>query len=196
MRITPVRTTTIAAIAALCALAGSRAIAQGQQTPPPSATSAQPASARDDIPLKVDVVITRLEGEKKVSSLPFSLWVSTGAQTSVRMGSDVPIPTTTDGKAGVNYRNVGTSIDCRVASNVSGGIFRLNLAVQDSSVYGQEKTPQTASLGLVNGYPVIRSFSSQNSLVLRDGQSAEYVMATDKVTGEVLKVNVTLTAVK
>ena len=51
MRVTLVRTTTIAAIAALCALAGSRAIAEGQQTTPVSVTSAQPASAsaRDDI---------------------------------------------------------------------------------------------------------------------------------------------------
>ena len=137
------------------------------------------------------------ERVRQTSSLPFSLWVSTGNSnaTSIRTGSEVPMPTATEGKAGVTYHSVGTSIDCR-AQNPLTGKFMLTLSIQDSSLFAQEKTAQNSSLGLVSGYPVIRSFSSTNSLLLRDGQSAEYVMATDKVTGEVLKVTVTLTVVK
>jgi hypothetical protein len=150
---------------------------------------------REAVPLKVDFVISRYDGDKKISSLPFALWVSTGGSTNVRMGSDVPIPTSSDGKSGVSYRGIGTYIDCR-ASDAPGGKFTLDVQVQDSSVYtpGRE---QNSSLGqTVSGFPVIRSFSSSNRLTLRDGQSAEFVMATDKVSGEVLKVNVTLTTVK
>lgn len=193
------KTMTISTIFALCALAGSRATVQALQASPAGGTASQQSSGpilKEDVPLKVDVVISRFEGDKKTSSLPFSLWVSTGNSTSIRMGSEVPIPVTTDGKPGVQYRSVGTSIDTRVSKDVSGGTFRLSVTVQDSSVYAQEKTAQSGATGMVNGYPVIRSFQSNNSLTLRDGQSAEYVMATDKVSGEVLKVNVTLTAVK
>jgi len=35
-----------------------------------------------------------------------------------------------------------------------------------------------------------------NTLLLRDGQSSQLTSAADKVTGEILKVDVTLTVVK
>lgn len=147
------------------------------------------------VPLKVDFVITRSEGDKKISSLPFSLWVSTGGSTNVRMGSEVPIPTSTDGKAGVTYRSVGTFIDCR-AGEIPGGKFNLDVQVQDSSLFSPGREQGTQLGQTVSGYPVIRSFSASNHLTLRDGQSAEFVMATDKISGEVLKVTVTMAIVK
>jgi hypothetical protein len=52
------------------------------------------------VTLKLTVVILRFEGEKKIGSLPFVLMVIPGGErdgdgTSIQMGSDVPIPTTT-----------------------------------------------------------------------------------------------------
>ena len=45
------------------------------------------------IPLEVTLVIARYSGEKKTASLPFTLTVITNDQrTSLRMGTDVPIP--------------------------------------------------------------------------------------------------------
>ena len=41
--------------------------------------------------------------------------------------------------------------------------------------------------------PVFRSFQSNNALALRDGQSQQYVAAADPVTGETIRVDVTLT---
>jgi hypothetical protein len=41
-----------------------------------------------------------------------------------------------------------------------------------------------------------RTFSVGNSLPLRDGQTVEFASATDKVTGETVKVEVTLTIAK
>lgn len=52
-------------------------------------------------PAKVDVVIERYQADKKVSSMPFSLWVTGGApgrsdsQGSLRIGVAVPIGSTT-----------------------------------------------------------------------------------------------------
>ena len=44
--------------------------------------------------------------------------------------------------------------------------------------------------------PVLRTFSSDATLFLRDGQTAQLVVATDPLNGDVLKVDVTLTVVK
>ena len=44
--------------------------------------------------------------------------------------------------------------------------------------------------------PALRSFRFTNSLVLKDGQTAQFTTAVDKVTGVVTKVDVTLTVVK
>jgi len=179
---------------AASAIAPSTVLVARQDNPPP-ARQGGAAPAQEVVPLKVDFVITRFEGDKKLSSLPFSLWVSTGGSTNVRMGSEVPIPTAADGKTGVTYRSVGTFIDCR-ASNSPSGKFSLDVQVQDSSLYSPGKE-QASQIGqTLTGFPVIRSFSASNRLTLRDGQSAEFVMATDKVSGEVLKVNVTLSTVK
>jgi hypothetical protein len=48
----------------------------------------------------------------------------------------------------------------------------------------------------LNDVPTFRSFRSSNVVVLKDGQSTEFAAATDKISGEVVKVDVTLTVVK
>jgi len=42
------------------------------------------------------------------------------------------------------------------------------------------------------GIPTLRSLFTNNSVVLKDGQSAQFTAAADKMTGEVVKVDVTL----
>jgi hypothetical protein len=177
---------TLMALAALVILAAPLAAQDPAKPPPPP-----------KMPVKVDVVLSRYEGDKKISSLPFSLWVNANdVQSNLRMGMDVAIPSTADGKLVVNYRNIGTSIDCSVSS-VDAGRFQLNLSVQDSSIYNPDLGPGAgAKTGGVSGYPTFRNFNSGNRLILRDGQSAQYVMATDKISGEVLKVDVTITVIK
>jgi hypothetical protein len=48
----------------------------------------------------------------------------------------------------------------------------------------------------VQGAPVIRNFNASNNLVLRDGQTRQFTAAADRVTGEVIKVDVTLKVAK
>ena len=43
---------------------------------------------------------------------------------------------------------------------------------------------------------MFRSFKLSNTLLLKDGQSTQLTSASDKVSGEVLRVDVTLTVVK
>jgi hypothetical protein len=46
------------------------------------------------------------------------------------------------------------------------------------------------------GAPAFRSFKSNNTIALRDGQSLDYTMATDRISGEVYRVNIKLAVVK
>ena len=46
------------------------------------------------------------------------------------------------------------------------------------------------------GTPSFRSFRATNAMVLRSGETGQFTTATDKVTGETVKVDVTLTVVK
>jgi hypothetical protein len=169
----------------------------------PSTTNAQtqePAKAR--VPLEVEVVITRYDGTKKVSSLPYTLAVNAnGSEVQLNMGAEVAIPSTAftpvagggsnaNPLTSYNYRPVGTGIVAR-ATIAEDGRFDLMLNIDDSSVYTNPGAP--AGVGQL---PAFRSFRSRNTLLLRDGQTREYTAATDRVSGEVVRVSVTLKVVK
>ncbi len=154
-------------------------------------------------PLKVQVVISEFEGEKKVSSLPYVLSVNAAEapsrnMTNLRMGLRVPI--LVQGKEGqFQYHDVGTDIDCW-AQLMPEGRFRLWLATKRSSIYsaGLERKPAdwpSADQPLA-AQPIVRQFSGVLDLLLRDGQTVQTTMATDPVSGRVVKVDVTLNIVK
>ena len=184
----------------------STAVARTQEKAAPSPT------AGGGTPLKVQVVISRYQGEKKISSLPYSLSVTGGTtnlsdpsflgRANLRMGAKVPVASTSytpiaAGGAGVNplvsyqYQDVGTNIDCQVWS-VEDGRFRVEITIEDSSVYPDEKEIP----GTVKGNPSFRSFRGSDSMLLKDGATAQFTTATDKVSGETVRVDVTLTVVK
>jgi hypothetical protein len=89
------------------------------------------------VPLKVQIVVSRYEGEKKVSSLPYTLAVNAndGAITQdgqfrpynvarLRTGANVPIPNGAPSKESSimswTYKSIGTNIDCTAPRSESG----------------------------------------------------------------------------
>ena len=193
-------------IAAVVGISMVTSAAAQEQLPDAAAKRAQvetvtPRRDPPQVALKVQVVLTRTQGEKKISSMPFVLGVlsPSAAGSSVRMGVDVPImagPKVGGSPANFNYRNVGTNIDCR-AENAGDGLYRLVLTVEDSSV---QINPPRAGAGAqeptTSDFPSFRTFKSSFSILLRDGQTHQYTSATDPVSGEVMKVDVGLTVVK
>ena len=166
------------------------------------------ASAAAEVPLKVQVVLSRYSGEKRISSTPYTLAVvgmaaGKAESTKMRMGVDVPIPqtifsqpkdgTTTVPQVSYQYRSVGTSMDCK-ATIQDAGVFKLDLTVTDNAVMMPDAAQ--AAKGGVAGAPSIRNFTSSFSLLLKDGQTAQHTAATDPVSGEVLRVDVTLVILK
>jgi hypothetical protein len=198
------------AIVAAVLLGLSAGVAAAQQT--------APTAPKPNIPVKVDVVLSRYQGEKKTSSLPFSMWLDVPwgpqpAYTSVRMGVDVPVgkkvttssrmngapaenrtTTTTSGTdSSTEYRYVGTSIDCRV-SQPADGRLTVDINVQDSSIYTADGPGRGAQR--ISDPVAFRTFQMSNRLPMRDGQTLQYAMATDKISGDTLKVDVTLNILK
>jgi hypothetical protein len=146
-------------------------------------------------PLKLQIVYTRYQGEKKLSSVPYSLSVNADDRPArLRMGVQVPI--TTQGKDGVSvqYRDVGNNIDCSARTVETG--FRLECSFEQSSLYSSDAERRPAGEGSPLISPMIRMIRSDATLTLRDGQTVQHTAATDPVSGEVLKIDVTLNVVK
>jgi len=172
--------------------AGMRAQTQPQAKPPSAS-------------FKVDVVVSRSLAGKEVSRLPFSLWVLVTGEhgySSIRMGVDVPVgkvtQTTTSTNTsttttGDNYRSVGTSIDAYV-DRIEDGKYSVKVNLQDSSIFSPEPDGKiTVNTADPKAY---RTMAIQNTSQMRDGQTMPFGIATDRVSGETVRMDVTLTIVK
>jgi hypothetical protein len=191
----------------MAAAFGGPAAAQEQPALPPPNTSPSPAvSAKNLVPLKVQVVVSRYQGEKKTSSLPYTLSVNNDHMLSrLRMGSKVAVltlprpPGAAEDKnvppGSFTYQDVGTNIDC-FALSTDDGRFRIEITIQDTSVYSQGQPNPQGETPTLKDIPTFRTFTSSQTLILRDGQTTQFTTATDRVSGEVTKVDVTLTVVK
>jgi len=164
-------------------------------------------------PLRVQIVFSKYQGEKKVASLPYTLTCNApDRQPAVlRMGIEVPVPVAPSKEGmpgGFSYKNVGTSIDCRAGNPEEGGRYRLELNIEQSSIYsaidekgrrpgdGEGKAPWGVSDTALASAPMFRSFRASFVPILRDGQTVQYTAATDPVSGEVVKIDVTVTVLK
>lgn len=180
------------------------------QEPPALTTPVSPpapaVSARSLVALKLQVVVSRFQGEKKISSLPYALSVNNDHMLSrLRMGSKVavlsgPRPPEGDDKNNFpfnsfTYQDVGTNIDC-YALSTDDGRFRIEITIQDTSVYSDAKSNPQGEPPTLKDVPTFRTFTSSQTLILKDGQTTQFTSATDRVSGEVTKVDVTLTVVK
>jgi len=135
------------------------------------------------------VVFTELDGDKKVSNLPYNFTVNADERRAspssrIRNGARIPVNT---GKDQFTYLDIGTNIDCS-ATQQDDGRFKLQMALERSSI-----VPESQPSG---SNPVVRNFRVDLNPVLKDGQSVESVASTDPLTGHVYKVSVTVNVVK
>lgn len=183
--------TTVALAALICVAA-----------PAARAQEANPVTA-----LLVEVTISRYQGEKRLSSVPHSLAVTPDNKpSSLRVGGEVPIPSATFTPANkpdaqpvrsVNYRDIGTNIDVSAAA-APDGRYRISISLVESSVYPPSEAKNSimsAPASIASGAPAFRSLRTSNTVSLKDGQSIEFIAATDRVSGDVARVSVKLTVV-
>ena len=183
---------------ALLMSASSSLFAQDPAPPGAKPESAKPAPpARSGItPLRLQLILTRYQGEKKTSSLPYSLAVSIGGPpVRFRMGADLPYSTSADGAKTPSYafRTVGIGIDVSGQLLVEPGLYKMDISVSDNSVASSNQVQGSPA---VAGAPLFRNFSTNGSVLLRDGQTTQLTTAADPITGETMRVDVTVTVVK
>ena len=156
----------------------------------------------------MQLVISRYQGEKRVSSLPYTLSMKAttlgrGPLARLNLGARVPVPMpmiapAADGKpaapmSSFNYENVGTNISS-TASLLPDGRIDLNIEINESSVVTE--TAELRASGSSEGRPVFRSYQSTNTIVLKDGETTQFTAASDRVSGEVVRVEVKVTVLK
>ena len=190
---------------ALATLASAASSAQ-EQSAQASATAQGTATAEQTrerrlasiVPLKVTIVLSKYQGEKKTASEPYELSLRTdGNKASIRMATQMPAepaPPPPPGAARPAPRpNPFTNIDCS-ATSLDSGRYAVTVTIEDSSIY--EDNQRNADGSKTERTRSVRMFRTTNALVLRDGQSTEFTAATDKSSGQVIKAAVTLTVVK
>jgi hypothetical protein len=151
------------------------------------------------VPLKIQVTISRYQGDKKISSLPYSLSIAIGGERLVRfrVGAQVPHATTSvsDGvkTPSYSYRDVGVGIDVSNHAIVEPGLYKMDINVSDTSV---SSSSQIQGAPTITGVPIFRNFNTGGTVVLRDGQTTQLTVAGDPITGETMRVDVMLTVMK
>jgi hypothetical protein len=167
-----------------------------------SAVLAEDKTPPPDVPLRMTVVFNEYDGSKKIASLPYVMPCKASSRrgdTSVlRIGFDVPYKTKQDE---VNYRNVGTNIDCWSTLPDERGGFMVDLGVEHNGVYSPKENPTAVELqpGMLPGLvaPITGGIRANlQDLLIHDSQTVEALTATDPVSGHVWKVEVTLNIVK
>lgn len=154
----------------------------------------QQAPKKEDVtaavtPLRVQVVFTEFDGDKKVSSLPYTFSVNaderrTRPNSQVRNGVRIPVAIDKDK---INYMDIGTNIDCS-ATLQDDGKYKLTMNIERSAL-----SPDSNASGSA---PIVRQFRAEINPVLKDGQTVESIVATDPLNGHVYHVSVTLNVVK
>jgi len=156
-----------------------------------SLAEAQPQAQSDRIPVKLLVVISTFEGDKKVSSMPYTLLATAnGSQVNFNSSSNMPIQTGNSGA--YSYTNVGTNLQCTVATEA--GSFKVTITFSDKTVISN-KAPAAATGTTAKPLdsPTFHDVSYSSAVNMKDGETKQLISAPDKVTGEVIKIDVTLT---
>jgi hypothetical protein len=184
------------AVCVICYLTTLVPIGRAQEKPVSS------EKAKASVPIKIQLMLTEYDGEKKVASLPYSILL--GADPSgghvayssfTRIGVRVPIPGA--GKEGqTNFADVGSNIDCGVQAEEEGR-FSVRLNFERSSLYFQGRGEEKGTIRTVEGgQPYIPTLRAQSLVSVREGQNVEVLTATDPLNGHVFRINLTLNVQK
>jgi hypothetical protein len=161
------------------------------QNPPPQ--SAQPPATT----IKLHVVLARFEGEKKLSSFPYTLSLVPGQSGSIRAGAEVPVPTTsfTPASSGdkaaatpaYTMQQVGSQVDATVTPTADGK-FNLKLNVTDRSIGSAQSTQ-----GRVPNVPSFKNMVSNSQAIISNGETIQFTASSDPASNETFRIDVTLT---
>jgi hypothetical protein len=172
--------------------------ARGQEKTPDKTKAEQ--HARAPLAVKVHLLFTEMDGDKKVTSLPYTLLVNVEERnngrfsTSLRTGVRVPVDV--GGKdEKTTYMDVGANIDCGVHYDEDDK-FRVLVNFDRSALYPNKSEDGERLVNQPNGQPLVRQFRTTNDVLLKDGQTADLIQSADPLSGHTLKVSITINVQK
>lgn len=207
MRMTRVRAAIAWGVISACGLAP-LAAQQSPRPPVPASPPAASTSQKDASPapsgqpesaglLRVDVVVSRFSGDKRLASLPYTLYATIGSGASLRLSQNVPIVTSVGDQKNYNYQELPTKIDFVSSRERSDGRYEYQLNLSTNFFYAVPQSPDAKlPVAPATDRPVFGDYTISNRLISRDGQTLTFSIATDRVTGETIRAEVTVTAVK
>jgi hypothetical protein len=168
------------------ALAQPTQLAQPTTFPPAVSDKARTPSV---VALRVQLTVTRSEGDKRLATVPLTLTVLTSGEPGrLNMGAESPIPAPAPGQsvgtvdpAGFNYRQTGTAVTATASRRDAG--YQLTLLI-DSTWVNETSGKQ--------GLPQFGSFRAEQSLTLTDGQTVQFTSAADPASQQTVKVEVSI----
>jgi hypothetical protein len=151
-------------------------------------------------PIKVQIVFTEYEGDKKISSMPYSFTVISdekmGGRYSTSLRTGIRVPIETDGKdQKTTYLDIGSNIDCGIETGEDGR-FHIYLNFERSALYPNKSGEGEKLVTNPGGNPLVRTFRGAQNLILKDGQTSENLLSTDPLNGHTLRVSVTINVQK
>ncbi len=151
--------------------------------------------AQPTIPVKVQVVFSEYDGEKKITSMPYSFTVIANEKlggyysTSLRTGVRVPVDAGGPEQK-TNYMDVGSNIDCGVKTT-DDDRYQIHMIFERSAL-SPNSGAQTEKIQVSrpDAPPLVRQFKASVNMILKDGQTSETV-STDPINGHSLHLSVT-----
>ena len=156
--------------------------------------------AKPSIPIKVQIVFTEFDADKKISSMPYSFVViadeKVGGYYSTTLRTGVRVPIELDSKEQkITYLDIGSNIDCGIRTE-DDGRFHLYLTFDRSALYPNKSAEGERLVANPGGQPLVRQFRASENLILKDGQTSESLLSTDPHSGHTLHVSVTINVQK
>ena len=164
----------------------------GQVPVPVTAQPGTQGSAGPAVTIKLVVVLSKYEGDKKISSVPYTLSLVPGKPGSIRAGSEIPVPTSAFNSTGTQtttsytLQQVGSQIDATV-NPTADGKYNLTLSVTDRDRTSTNNNPAVPNV------PTFKNMVSSSSAILSNGESIQFTSSTERASNESLKIDVTLT---
>ncbi len=144
---------------------------------------------------KVEVLLSENEGGRRLNTRNYVLLVENGRSSRLRQGNRVPVSTgsvtqpgtaTTSQVSGIQYLDVGLSIDCSVDSVENGVAVNLNV---DTSSLAPEQTNPT-------GDPVIRQLKYQIPTIIQLGKQTLISSVDELESKKRMDIEVTATKIR
>jgi hypothetical protein len=182
-------------LASLCVQSPRLLAQEKSQDKPKSEEKAKPS-----VSIKVQIVFTEFDGDKKISSMPYSFMAIADEKvggyysTSLRTGVRIPVEMGSKDQQTI-YMDIGSNIDCGIRSEEDGR-YRVYLIFDRSALYPNKSAEGERMVTSPNGQPLIRQFRTSENLILKDGQTSENIFSTDPLSGHTLRVSVTINVQK